>query len=335
MNTQLTRTRLTGLTVVLAGLLLISTACTRTTTPPASDDSADPPIAMTPTPTAGGASAPGPGSQVVRADYQTRYEGRTIDKHALVYLPAGYNADTSTRYDIVYLMHGAGQTADSLLGGPGQASTLATTLDRMVETEQIEPMIVVTPTFYPDDDASLDLHYAGQLDRAFPRELEDDLMPIVEGTYRTRADTPDAAGFRASRDHRAFSGFSMGGVTTWYMFLDDLDLFRYFAPMAGDCWVVQDTGGANAPEQTAARLDEAARSSGFGKDEYLIVASVGSSDGTRYQMEPQIREMRTHPRSFDTGDDGNLRFLYDDGGGHDLNSLHAQLGTALPLLFHD
>jgi hypothetical protein len=32
-------------------------------------------------------------------------------------------------------------------------------------------MIVVTPTFYPDDNASLDLHYAGQLDRAFPREL--------------------------------------------------------------------------------------------------------------------------------------------------------------------
>ena len=204
----------------------------------------------------------------------------------------------------------------------------------MVETRQIAPTIVVTPTFYPDDDASLDLHYAGELDRIFPRELENDLMPAVEGTYRTYAETPDTAGFRASRNHRAFSGFSMGGVTTWYAFLENLNLFRYFAPMAGDCWVVQDTGGTTAPEQTAARLDEAARSSGFSRDEYLIVASVGSSDGTRYQMEPQIREMRKLSRSFDSGDDGNLRFLYDDGGGHDLDSLRAQLSTALPLLFH-
>jgi hypothetical protein len=48
-------------------------------------------------------------------------------------------------------------------------------------------------------------------------------------------------------------------------------------------------------------------------------------------MEPQIREMRKLVRSFDSGDDGNLRFLYDDG--HDLDSLHTQFATSLPLFF--
>lgn len=227
-------------------------------------------------------------------------------------------------------MHGAGQTAGSLLGGPGQASRLAADLDRSVAAGDVAPMIVVTPTFYPDDNASLDLHNAGQLDRAFARELEDDLMPAVEGTYRTFASSPDAGGFRASRDHWASSGFSMGGVTSWYVFLDSLELFRYFAPMAGDCWVDRDTGGMTAPEQTAARLATAA--SRFAPDDYLVVASVGSNDDTRYQMEPQIREMRKLARSFD---DDNLRFNYDDGGGHDLDSLHAQLAGTLPLLFRD
>lgn len=328
------RTALGRLTGVLVGVLLTGTACSRADAPVAEGPAA--PAASTPgaasAPGAASTSAPVGESRVVRTDYRTRYQSRTIDKHALVYLPPGYDADASGRYDVLYLMHGAGQDADSLLGGPGRTSRLADDLDRAIAGQQVAPMIVVTPTFYPDENASLDLHYAGELDRAFPRELEEDLMPAVEGRYRTFAPSPDSAGFRASRDHRAFSGFSMGAVTTWYVFLDSLALFRSFAPMAGDCWVVRDTGGTTAPEQTAARLDEAARTSGFARDEYLVVASVGSADGTRYQMEPQIRAMRELTRSFD---DDNLHLGYDDGGGHDLDSLHAQLSDALPRLFHD
>ena len=63
---------------------------------------------------------------------------------------------------------GAGQTAGSLLSGPGQPSTLATNLDRMIEGRTIEPMIVVTPHLLPDDNASLDPHCAGELDRINP-----------------------------------------------------------------------------------------------------------------------------------------------------------------------
>ena len=37
----------------------------------------------------------------------------------------------------------------------------------------------------------------------------------------------------ASRDHRAFCGFSMGSVTTWHTFEYCLDYFRYFMPSSG------------------------------------------------------------------------------------------------------
>ncbi|MBB2946330.1 enterochelin esterase-like enzyme [Actinoplanes lutulentus] len=269
--------------------------------------------------------------EVVRVDYKTRYDNATIDKRALVYLPAGYDEqDQATRYDILYLMHGAGMGAESFFGGAGESSALKNILDHMIEERQMRPTIVVTPTFYPDGNASLDLHYAGELDRAFPVELENDLMPAVEGRYRTYAPTTDAAGFTASREHRAFGGFSMGAVTTWYAFIDSLDYVKYFMPMAGDSWVIQDSGGASAPEETAAHLDKVARGSGYQRDDYLIAASVGSNDGTKYQMEPQIREMRELPDSFD---DGNLRYTEDPDGGHDLESVYRQFFRSIPLFF--
>ncbi|WP_328468962.1 alpha/beta hydrolase-fold protein [Actinoplanes sp. NBC_00393] len=272
--------------------------------------------------------------EVVRVDYSTRHNNATTGKHALVYLPAGYNEqDQQTRYDVLYLMHGAGMTTESFFGGAGESSVVKNMLDHMIEEGLLKATIVVTPTFYPDDNASLDLHYAGQLDRAFPQELENDLMPAVEGRYHTYARTTDAAGFTASRTHRAFAGFSMGAVTTWYVFINNLDYFAYFMPMAGDCWVIEDSGGAAAPEQTAAYLDRVARDSGYQRDDYLIAASVGSGDGTSYQMEPQIREMRKMSRSFDSGDTGNLRYALDPGGGHDAESLYRQFYGSIQLFF--
>ncbi|MGN7222424.1 alpha/beta hydrolase [Curtobacterium flaccumfaciens] len=268
---------------------------------------------------------------ITRVDYPSEYDGDAIEKHALVYAPAGYDQDGTDRYDIVYLMHGAGGNADSWLDRTGDGPTrLQNLLDHMIEDGQIDPVIVVTPTFYPDDDSSMDLHYAGELDRQFHVELEDDLMPAVESRFRTYATTADTEGFRASRDHRAFGGFSMGGVTTWYTFINNLDTFRYFMPMAGDSWQVTDSGGVIEPERTAANLDRVARDSGYSKDDYLILASVGGDDGTIGQMQPQIREMRTYPDSFD---DTNLRFTIDEGGGHDDDSFLRQLHTSIQQIF--
>lgn len=267
--------------------------------------------------------------RVTRVDYPTEYDGDAIRKHALVYTPAGYDQDGTDRYDIVYLMHGAGGNADSWLGDDNP-TRLQNLLDHMIEDGRIDPVIVVTPTFYPDDDSSMDLHYAGELDRQFHVELEADLMPAVESRFHTYATTADADGFQASRDHRAFGGFSMGGVTTWYTFINDLDAFRYFMPMAGDSWAIADSGGLVEPERTAAQLDQVARESGFGKDDYRILASVGGSDGTIGQMQPQIDEMREFPDSFD---ESNLRFTIDEGGGHDDDSFLQQLHISVQQIF--
>ena len=147
---------------------------------------------------------------------------RPVTKRALVYLPYGY--DASTPYNILYLMHGTGDDENYWLQTHGYNKTM---LDRMIAQGEIEPLIVVTPTFYVEDDgkdSSLDI-----LTFSFREELRNDLMPAVETKYSTWAETADDAGFAASRDHRAFAGLSRGAVTTANSVLcGSLDYFSYF-----------------------------------------------------------------------------------------------------------
>ena len=100
-------------------------------------------------------------------------------------------------------------------------------LDRLIAQGEIEPLIVVTPSFYVEDDgkdSSLDI-----LTFSFAEELRRDLMPAVETKYSTWAETADDAGFAASREHRAFAGLSRGAVTTANAALcGSLDYFSYF-----------------------------------------------------------------------------------------------------------
>ena len=80
----------------------------------------------------------------------------------------------------------------------------------MIAEGDIDPLIVVTPTFYVEDDCADDLD---QLTYSFAKELRNDLMPEIESSYSTYAKSADDKGFSKSRDHRAFAGLSRGAVT--------------------------------------------------------------------------------------------------------------------------
>lgn len=159
--------------------------------------------------------------------YDTRAygtDGRAVQKRALVYLPYGY--DETQQYNILYLMHGTGDDENYWLSTHGYNKTM---LDRMIELGAIEPLIVVTPTFYVEDDFRSGDTTLDPLTFSFKEELRNDLMPLVEAKYSTYAETADDAGFAASRDHRAFAGLSRGSVTTAHSaFCGSLDYFSWF-----------------------------------------------------------------------------------------------------------
>jgi enterochelin esterase-like enzyme len=256
-----------------------------------------------------------------------------IDKFCYVYLPYGYEQNASQRYDILYFMHGGGSTAEKFLGGNDSISLNRKTLDHMIEEKLIKPMIVVTPSFYRNDIREDSLPNAGDLVKMFPRELTEELMPAIESNFRTYAKDTTPDGLKAARSHRAFSGFSMGSVTTWWVFNKALDYFQYFFPLSGDSWVVQQLGGSQAPEATAEAL---AAPLADNKKDFFIFSMTGSEDMAEKSLTPQIEAMKQQP-AFVMEDDfrkGNLYYSVLEGGKHESSTFAPlYLYTALPEFF--
>ncbi len=161
--------------------------------------------------------------QVVKIKYKNDLYDKPYTNYISVYLPYGYDENGTERYPVVYFLHGNGGDSTTLLGNPETVNTL----DHMISSGIAKPFILVAPSYYYDQrHKSVDLEI-------FVRELREELMPMIEGTYRTYAETPDEAGFRASRDARAICGFSRGSFTTWYLFDKMLDVSRTFLPFSG------------------------------------------------------------------------------------------------------
>lgn len=144
-----------------------------------------------------------------------------------VYLPYGYDeADTSKKYNVLYLLHGAGEEAGYWFKKGSKYVSFSenktvTMLDNLIYKKVCEPLIVVTPGTY-------DL-------------LEDEncfrnlVVKTVEEKYHTFAngDTSDES-LIASRNHRAMAGFSMGGMTTQSIGMEkNLNIISYFGCFTG------------------------------------------------------------------------------------------------------
>ena len=267
----------------------------------------------------------------LQADYVN--PGRSLEKYAYVYLPHGFNAtDPETQYDVLYLLHGGGGNAERYFDGAGQSSQFKRILDHMIQNGELKPMIVVTPTFYPIGNTDSSVSTVGAAVAHFSEELVNDLIPAVESSYPTYAETTDASGLKASRDHRGFGGFSMGSVAAWYVFADCLDYFRYFLPMSGDCWIAGERAGGSDPAGTAAALANALKESGYGANDFFIHAMTGTSDMAYDALASQIEAMK-EAEGFAFGADtseNNLYFSVLEGGTHDYGSIRRYLYNAMP-----
>ena len=103
-------------------------------------------------------------------------------------------------------------------------------LDHGIANGEIQPMIVVCPTYNntsPED--SGDYSLALRLTDNYHNELINDLIPAVEGKYSTYAEDTTSEAIAASRDYRAFGGFSMGSMATWRTFEHSLDYLLFYA----------------------------------------------------------------------------------------------------------
>ena len=265
---------------------------------------------------------------VTRLDYESRdfvRDGAVITKTAYVYTPYGYDVEADTRYDIVYLMHGWG-------GRAGEYFSFTPTknmLDRMIEAGDIAPMIFVSASFY-NDNSDRDFSSSIEEFREFHRDFEEFLMPAVEGTYRTYAESTSDEDLRASRDHRAFGGFSLGSVTTWLEFCYDADYIRYFLPMSGSCWYYGTYGNFRFRDNVDF-IESLVKDHDLDERGYFIYHAVGTEDAVKSQSIDMAEEMLSRG----TFPPEHYVFYQKDGGYHDFDAVREYLYNALPLFFRE
>lgn len=152
-------------------------------------------------------------------------------RHALVYLPPGYDTETSKRYPVLYLQHGGGEDETGWIR-QGRANFI---LDNLIAEGKATPMIVVMAYGYarragqqsaaPGASQSTEARMRAiqEMTSAFQADLTEALIPFIDSNFRTIAD----------REHRAMAGLSMGGFQTFHIALNRLDLFSYIGGFSG------------------------------------------------------------------------------------------------------
>ncbi|MBQ8922102.1 MAG: family 43 glycosylhydrolase [Oscillospiraceae bacterium] len=245
------------------------------------------------------------------------YTGINGAKSMYVYLPYGY--DANKKYNIFYLMHGGGENENTCFFA--DSTHINNMLDHMIMNGELEPMIVVTPTFNgcPSNDGNMGAGTVWD-------EMRQSIVPYVEGKYLTYANKDTSLdSLKASRFHRAYGGFSMGGGSTWNTLINDLDIFAYFMPLSGHCW-----GG-----QTA--IDNAIDKFGMTPRDYFVFACTGATDIAYNNMNGLINPLKNDSRFVYTSDfsQGNLYYLVHPSWGHDWRNVRHYVYDALPYFFHE
>jgi enterochelin esterase-like enzyme len=163
-------------------------------------------------------------------------------RRAHVYTPPDYDKSGRKRYPVLYLQHGSGENETSWVK-QGRVSHI---MDNLIAAKKAVPMIIVMengmvatkpgvapalpsvgapPGAPPAAGAAGAARGAGgpRGNSAFAEVVIDDLIPMIDSTYRTLRD----------REHRAVAGLSMGGGQALQIGLTHLDRFAYIASFSG------------------------------------------------------------------------------------------------------
>ena len=148
-------------------------------------------------------------------------------RRAIVYTPPGYDGNQRERYPVLYLQHGWGED-ETAWTSQGHANLI---MDNLIAAGKARPFIIVmtygmTNDVRPGGLASFDI-------KPFQTVLADELIPYIDGHFRTLAD----------QRHRAMAGLSMGGFETKLIASAKVDNFAYLGLFSGGTFSLDDVNG--------------------------------------------------------------------------------------------
>lgn len=135
-----------------------------------------------------------------------------------LFLPAGYDENTSRRYAVLYAMDGSNlfDPQESFGGKEWQVDETVHLLDRMAVIDRVMVVGVYARPGLREHD------YTRPGYDAFLRALADEVVPAVDAAFRTRASPQD----------RAVLGSSLGGVFALHAWLARPEVFGHAASMS-------------------------------------------------------------------------------------------------------
>lgn len=264
-----------------------------------------------------------PHGQVREVWYHSKVTGSW--RHALVYLPPGYDDAPKTRYPVLYLQHGGGEDETGWIR-QGHANFI---LDNLISAREAKPMIVVMAYGYAlragqslsdltgKPFGSPEMRKAMQdMASIFEDDVTQALIPFIDKTYTTLSD----------RDNRAMAGLSMGGMQTFHITLNHLDLFSHIGGFSG-------AGGLLAPPNDR-KLDPKidyngafADAAAFNKKVNVLWLGVGSAESEMFRA--GIRKLHEGLT------EANIRHVYVESQGtdHEWQTWRRALKDFAPRLF--
>ena len=160
-------------------------------------------------------------------------------RRCFVYTPPDYDKNTTARYPVLYLQHGAGED-ETGWGNQGHANLI---LDNLIAAGKAKPFLIVMDNGGgirgggprrggpPAPGGAGGAPARPRFDfSAFAKIMTEELIPFIDSNYRTLADQP----------HRAMAGLSMGGAQTRQITLANLDKFSHIGMFSGGSLAADD-----------------------------------------------------------------------------------------------
>jgi enterochelin esterase family protein len=272
---------------------------------------------------------------VPHGDLRTHYYHSEISqawRRCFVYTPPGYDKNTSQRYPVLYLLHGAGED-ETGWGWQGRANFI---LDNLIAEGKARPMILVmdngggntmgggrggrgggrgpgggpgattngAPTG-PGGRAGGRGGFGGFGGGDFARILTTETIPMIDSNFRTLADQP----------HRAIAGLSMGSMQAVSIGMANLDKFSGIGSFSGAS--LGDPSNTNSP---------LAKPAEFNKSVQAAFASFGSVEGGSNNLKSQ------HDALVAAGITNSYYYI-SPGTAHEWQTWRRSLHEFAPLLF--
>lgn len=241
-------------------------------------------------------------------------------RRAFIYTPPGYDTNTSARYPVLYLLHGAGED-QSGWGWQGRANFI---LDNLIAEGKAKPMILVMDNGGGNNFNGFGrgrgpgargtnapaarrpgVGFPGFGGPDFGKIITTEIIPMVDANFRTLADQP----------HRAIAGLSMGSMQAVSIGMANLDKFSAIGSFSG--------AALGNPADTNSPLSNA---TDFNSKVKVTFASFGSDEGGSKGLQKQRDTLEAAGIK-------NTYFYISPNTAHEWQTWRRSLHEMAPLLF--